>query len=157
MDVYLLRHGDAGPHWSEHDDQRPLTPEGITRIKRQAATLRSWGIKVDMLISSPYVRARQTADVIAKAFDVTAIEDARLSAGCILRDVLALLHEHTASKHIWLTGHEPDLSTIASGLIRGGQIKMAKGGLARVHITSLQPANGELIWHLTPQTMGADE
>ena len=156
MDVYLLRHGDAGSAWTQNDDQRPLTAEGVVRMSRQAATLHGWGLHVDALLSSPYVRARQTANAIGKVFDVPVIEDKRLAAGCSLRDVVAVLHDHAASKHIWLTGHEPDLSTITAGLIGGGQIKMPKGGLARVHISTLQPPNGELIWHLTPQVMGAD-
>ena len=156
MDVYLLRHGDAGSAWTQNDDQRPLSVEGIARIKRQANTLQGWGVHMDVLITSPYVRARQTAEVVAKVFGVSVIEDKRLAAGCSLRDAVAVLHDHAASKHIWLTGHEPDLSTITAALIGGGQIKMPKGGLARVHISTLQPPNGELIWHLTPQIMGAD-
>src|SRR5215472_12229115 len=95
MDVYLLRHGEAGDSalWRGDDSQRPLTEEGVERMKRQAKTLKKWNVKVDALISSPYIRARQTADAISKAFDVPVIEDKRLKPGCTLSMALDVLRE----------------------------------------------------------------
>lgn len=160
MDVYLLRHGEAGDStlWKGDDSQRPLTEDGVKRMKEQAKTLKKWNVKVDVLISSPYIRAWQTADAIAKAFDVPVIEDARLQPGCTLDMALALLREQQKFGHVWLTGHGgngTDLGAIAAGLIGGGHIHIAKGGLVHVRLTSLNQPDGELIWHVTPAIMGA--
>lgn len=65
MDIYLIRHGDAMDFatWGEKDDaQRPLTAGGIAKLKKQAATLAQWKLPIDTIVSSPFVRARQTAD-----------------------------------------------------------------------------------------------
>lgn len=160
MDVYLLRHGDAGDsaRWAGDDSQRPLTEQGVARMKQQAATLRKWNLQIDALISSPYVRARQTANAIAEAFGVPVIEDARLQPGCTLKLALELLREQSKLNHIWLTGHggdDSDLGGIASGLIGGGHLRIVKGGLLHIRITTLKPSAGELIWQLTPALMGA--
>lgn len=155
MDVYLLRHGEAGSPRQQHDEQRPLTADGVKQLERQAAALRGWGVRIDLLLSSPYVRARQTADIIARAYQMPVSEDPRLAAGCTASAALAVLHDHAALKHIWLTGHEPDLSEICAALTGGGRVRMVKGGLARIQLDSLQPAHGELIWYLTPALMGA--
>lgn len=160
MDVYLLRHGDAGDsaRWQGDDSQRPLTEQGVARMKQQAATLKRWNLQIDALISSPFVRARQTADAIAEAFGVPVVEDARLQPGCTLKLALDVLRERDKLDHVWLTGHggdDSDLGAIASGLIGGGHIRITKGGLIHVRLTTLKPSAGELIWHLTPALMGA--
>src|SRR5258706_5549461 len=123
MDIYLIRHGDTVDlaTWHDQDDaQRPLTTDGIARLKRQAETLAKWKLPIDTLVSSPFVRARQTADIMAEAFHLPVIEDVLLTRTQFglpqLEQVLAK-HQHT--QHLMLAGHEPDFSKILSAVIGG--------------------------------------
>ena len=67
MRLYFLRHGLAGDSttWAGADEMRPLTPEGITRMQGSARTIAALELELDEIISSPYIRARQTADIVA--------------------------------------------------------------------------------------------
>ena len=153
MKLYLLRHGEAGEHWPKGDDlQRPLTPDGVARIAKQAETLHRWAVPLDLLYSSPYVRARQTADAIAAAYGVQVIEDRRLKAGCEPDAAELILRESSDAKHIWLTGHEPDLSQMIS-YATGGLVEMKKASLACIDVEQLRPLRGALEWLVTAEQM----
>ena len=158
MHVYVLRHGEAGDAVPGKDDsRRPLTTIGIARMAQQAETLRRMRIPVDVLLSSPFLRARQTADSIAKAFGVQVEEDRRLQPGATPDVIAAVLNDYRDSKHVWITGHEPDLSTFVGVTIGGGIIQMRKGSLACIKIEGLRPLRGTLQWLATPELMGATE
>ena len=158
MDLYLIRHGEAGTHNPQGDDsQRPLTDEGVARMKRQAATLIHWGVKVDVLLSSPFTRARQTADIVGKALSVAVINEDVLQCGFGIDALPALLKKYESAKHLMLAGHEPDLSTVLSGIVGGGSFRMEKGSLARIRIKTITPPTGTALWFLTPELMGAEK
>ena len=68
IELYLIRHGIAeerGPEWPD-DSKRPLTGKGITALKQEAKALAALGISFDLIISSPLMRTRQTANVFAE-------------------------------------------------------------------------------------------
>ncbi len=157
MDIYLMRHGEAEKQLKTGDDsKRPLTAEGVARMQRQAATLARWKLPIDLIISSPFTRARQTADAVAEALHLAVVED-DLVAGLRfnIQALGQLIQKHRSAEHLLLTGHEPDFSSMLAELIGGGHFRFEKGGLARVHLETTDPPNGTLIWFLAPETMGA--
>jgi phosphohistidine phosphatase len=157
MNIYLLRHGEAGSHVATGDDsRRPLTPDGMEKMRRQAETLVRWQIKVDTILSSPFVRARQTAEIVADALKLTVIDEELLAAGQFNRSALEnILSRYKNTKHLLLAGHEPDFSMTLAQVIDGGNFDFKKGALARVKLAAVKPAEGDLVWFLTPELMGA--
>ena len=113
-------------------------------------------LRLDVILTSPYQRAYQTALVLAKGLkklDVL-VQDDRLAPGFSLPGLTDLLKDHKNAQNILLVGHEPDFSQTISDLIGGGRLVFKKGGLARVDITQLSPLKGELIWLVPPKLLG---
>lgn len=155
MHLYLMRHGEAGsPIMGTDDSLRPLTDEGTARLRTEATTLRAWKVKIDVILSSPFTRARQTADIIAEAYGLPVKDDKRLAAGEFDLAALGDLLVEYADERLLVTGHEPDFSTVLSDLVGGGRFEFAKGGLARVEINNPHLAVGTLQWFITPALMG---
>ncbi|HVO43452.1 MAG TPA: phosphohistidine phosphatase SixA [Aggregatilineales bacterium] len=154
MNLYLLRHGEAGDPWSGSDAERPLTQEGIRLMEQEAATLARWRVPIEIVLSSPLVRARQTADIAAKALKVKVVEDARLGSGQFRASELpAILENYTDMKHVMLVGHDPDFTSFIHALT-GAQCRLKKGGFAQIKLDD--SAHGTLICLLTPAQLGAD-
>ena len=146
--LYFLRHGLADwPGWDKPDEERPLTPDGIERMKLEAKTIKRLKLAPDAILSSPLVRARQTADLVADRLGLPVKVSALLAPGFNLQKLEKLVRDADAGT-LLLVGHEPDFSTTISQLVGGGRIVMKKGGLARVDITSLDSLGGELVWLL---------
>jgi len=74
FELYLIRHGlagERGPEWPD-DSKRPLTDEGLSRLRKEARGLRELGVGFDVIVTSPLVRTRQTADVFAEVLTTKA-------------------------------------------------------------------------------------
>src|SRR5688572_20399354 len=145
MDLYFLRHGiaTAPDGWDpEHDDDRPLTDDGIAKSEATGRRLAALGIKLDAVLTSPLARARQTAEIVAQALGLEVVEEPALGPGFAERAAAALVDRHAGARGLMLVGHEPDFSTTISALIGGGHVLMKKGALARVAIDAGGP--GEL-------------
>jgi phosphohistidine phosphatase len=157
--LYLLRHGVAyeREEWTgESDELRPLTDDGIDAMKREAKSIRVMKLKLDVLVSSPLVRARDTAKIVARTLDLKVNENDLLRPGFDLEALRALLQQHSGAKRIMIVGHEPDFSIVIAQLIGGGTVVMRKGGLARVDVTVQgNSLRGELVWLLTPSLLSA--
>lgn len=154
--LYFLRHGEAGDRdaWmGENDELRPLTEEGIAAMKREARHVGDMKLKLDVIVTSPLVRARETAKIVAKAFGLKAQENDLLKPGFNVDALQKLLVQYPDTKRLMVVGHEPDFSSVIGQLIGSASVVMRKGGLARVDLTS--PMRGELVWLLTPQLLGA--
>lgn len=165
MHLYLVRHAIAAQpdakHWPD-DRQRPLTTAGARRFKRTAGTLmaliESAG-KVDRLLTSPLVRARETARLLHKAGLPDAIEESVLAPGRTAARVLAVLRAHDA-RSIVLVGHEPDLGRLLAVCVAGPDVKLSlrfrKGGAACLSFSGA-PRVGEatLEWLLPPKALRA--
>lgn len=156
MRLYFFRHAlavEADP--SGEDARRELTKEGIARTKAAAKALAALGLKPTRLYSSPYIRARQTADLLAHALKVEVQERPGVGPGFSVPIIEGLIADLQEDDEVLFVGHEPDFSTVVSGLIGGGQIVMKKGGLARVDIdtTSLRPLRGTLVWLFAPKLL----
>ena len=160
IELYFLRHGDAGSRetWKGSDAGRPLSEDGAARMEREAATLARLGPPLDVILTSPLVRARQTAEIVARRMGLTDLlrEDERLAPGFGLEDLETILLEQRDRRAILLVGHEPDFSTVISACIGGGAVECKKGGLARVDVKSPVPREGVLVWLLPPRVLAVD-
>ena len=156
--LYFLRHGVAyeRDEWQgDNDELRPLTDEGKSAMKREAKYLKQIKLELDCLITSPLVRAHDTAQFVANALDLKLEESPLLKPGFDVVALGKLLKQYNPSKGIMVVGHEPDFSSVISAVIGGGSIEMRKGGLARIDLTQVDPPGGDLVWLLTPSVLGA--
>ena len=158
MILYFFRHGLAEDRetWTGDDALRPLTKKGENALVQAAETMLGLGLRLDVILTSPYQRAYQTALILAKGLNKldVLIQDDRLAPGFSLSGLTDMLNDHKHAQNILLVGHEPDFSQTVSDLIGGGRLVFKKGGLARVDITQLSPLKGELIWLVPPKLLG---
>lgn len=161
-EVFFLRHGiafDRGEWSGDNDELRPLTEAGIATMRAETVNLVSLGVKLDVIISSPLVRARDTAAIVhARYHEIPLLEDDLLKPGFDHKDLDKLVRRYDQYRSILLVGHEPDFSDVVSDVIGGARLSLKKGGLARVALSSkVKGSNprGELIWLLTPELLGA--
>ena len=155
--LYFLRHGLADwPNWTGPDGERPLTPEGIRKMKDTAKTLKGLDLSLEAIFSSPLIRAKQTAEFAADRLKIKVTIVPALAPGFGVHQLGELLAEYADAKTLMLVGHEPDFSTTIANLIGGGSIVMKKGGLARVDLESLDPPRGQLVWLLAPAVLTSD-
>jgi phosphohistidine phosphatase len=152
MRLYLLRHGIAEERSiSRRDADRALTPEGIEKTEVLAGRLADYGVKPTIIYSSPLVRARETAEIVAKANNFPMQISELIAAGRFdAHAAQELVDDHHKDDEIMFVGHEPDFSETVSYIIGGGNITMKKGGLARIDLYSQHPLHGTLIWLLAP-------
>ncbi|MBV9276951.1 MAG: histidine phosphatase family protein [Candidatus Eremiobacteraeota bacterium] len=151
--VYFLRHGDAGDpeKWQGDDAQRPLSAEGRERTAREARALAKMPLKLDVMLTSPLLRAKQTAMIVAEALKMRADDDKRI-VDLNARKLQDLLKDHAGADAIMLVGHEPSMSQTISSVIGGGEIDLKKGGLACFEFADAS-SHGRLLWLLTPKLL----
>ena len=164
MNLFFLRHGLAAerdPQRFPDDSRRPLLVKGEDRIELLGAALQRLEISFDRILSSPYLRASRTAEIVAAMLRLKKRLEFRAElapAG----DPKALVHYvnrlRPDPENLLLVGHEPDLSQVISRLISGGPataIDMKKGGLAKLAIEGeLRYARcASLAWLLTPKQL----
>lgn len=157
LELYLVRHADAGDSatWPGVDAERPLSKRGRRQAKALARLLKDLGLRADAVITSPLVRAVQTAKPIAKASGVAMIVDERLGYDFGKRDLGALVSQiGEGMQRVVLVGHDPGFSAVASMLI-GADIAMAKGTLARIDLAGreVRAGSGELRWLVPPDAV----
>jgi phosphohistidine phosphatase len=136
MNIYLIRHGDAeNISKGTRDFDRRLTTEGELKIKKAADFWKTLVPAFDIILSSPYIRALQTAKIIASAYNYKKdiITDKRISSGCATEDMLELVNSFQALE-IAVIGHQPDLSNHTSILISGSgaYVDYKKGTIAKI-------------------------
>jgi phosphohistidine phosphatase len=122
--IWFLRHGDAED--GTDDFARQLTPKGERQSRDAGATLAAIGVQLDLCLTSPRVRARETARLACEALGVEVVVEERLQGGQF--DALELA---AGLDNVLLVGHEPDFSDAIAELT-GGRVDMKKGGLAAV-------------------------
>jgi phosphohistidine phosphatase len=165
MELYLLRHGlavERGTAGYEDDSRRPLTAKGKRKMERIARGMKSNGLSFDLILSSPFVRARQTAEMVARAFKATRrlkFSD-HLSPDGELEDLIHDLKRlYQRPKSVLLVGHEPYLSHLMTTLLAGKpvfDVNFKKGGLCLLTAGSLrQGPCATLEWLLTPKQMAS--
>jgi phosphohistidine phosphatase len=159
LELYLIRHGIAAERGDAYpdDSKRPLTGQGISRLRREAKALDALGVNFAVLVTSPLARARQTADVFAefmKSKPVVVTSDALAPAGtpgAVMQEVA----KHAKKGPVALVGHEPNLGELAARLIGArSPLEFKKGGICRIDFESLPPKGlGQLRWFLPPRML----
>ncbi|MCB2199718.1 phosphohistidine phosphatase SixA [bacterium] len=162
MRLFLLRHGLAGqfgdPAWPD-DRLRPLTNRGVDRLNRHMAALATLGLAVDQILTSDFVRARQTAEIAAKWLGTPGlVETESLHPWEHPREVEAELQKGAGTaKTVMLVGHEPQMSTLVSWFLAGDDsidVRFKKGAVVRIDFDGLPSAGeGQLIYMLPPRVM----
>ncbi len=157
MDLYFLRHGLAGNRedWKGDDSARPLTKAGKKHMAEEGRAMADLKMNIDAIITSPLVRALQTAEIASKYLDLedSVVQDQRVGPGFDVRRLREILREHENDQALMFVGHEPDFSATVGTLIGRAAVVMKKGGLAYVHVTQTSPLQGELVWLLTPRVL----
>jgi phosphohistidine phosphatase len=163
MKLYILRHGIAvepGTPGYAKDADRPLTPEGERKLRQVAEAMEALELSFDLILSSPYLRARQTAEVVAEVLGVRKrleLSDSLTPGGSTKRLVELLNHLQPSPESVLLVGHEPYLSGLISLLVSGKEgcaVVMKKGGVCKLSTESLTHGRcAALEWLLTPKQM----
>ncbi len=164
MNLFLLRHGIAADYGSplyKKDSDRPLTDEGEQKMAGIVQAMEKMGILPDIILSSPYVRTRQTAEIAAKHLRLTKqlkFSDHLASEGGDPKKIIAEIHkDYATAENVMLVGHEPYLSSLISVLVTGtaeAEFTMKKGGLCKLSVFNLQYKKCACLeWLLTPKQM----
>lgn len=154
----LLRHADAGDPeaWDRPDAERPLSEKGRKQAKRLGDHLAATGFHAEAIITSPKVRAAETAQLVAEKVDGTVADDERLGSSLDLDVIEAILHDAGDPNEAMLVGHDPDFSELLSVLCAAAGVTMRKGALARIEVDRpLQPGGGTLRWLIPPDALKA--
>jgi phosphohistidine phosphatase len=157
IDLFLLRHGEAGNRMSvvEEDSERPLTPEGRLEMQKIARSLKAVGLQTNQIYTSPLKRAKETAEITARILKIPTLEEwNELKPDGSKAALYRKLARFEQNSRLILVGHEPYLSSMIGEIIgtTGARLVLKKGGLGKVRITSFTPQiSGELRWLLTPK------
>ena len=158
MDLYLVRHAIAaerGDGAFPNDEERPLTPDGIHKFRLAARGLSELGMKPARIVSSPLLRAKQTAEILrdAVAKDVVITISPALTPNAEYGALIKAIAPY-ADEEVAVVGHEPHLSGLASYLLVGGDAAMLefkKGAVAHLKFPErAAPGAGSLEWLIQP-------
>lgn len=157
MKLLLVRHAIAVPSGTADiaDDERPLTGRGRKRFRKAARGLARIVPTPDLLLTSPLLRARETAEIAAAAWGGLTPTSEPLLAGAAPARVLAALAAHRDKGVVALVGHEPGMSELLAHLIGGTaqRVPFKKGGAALIEMDEGRPGLGRLTWFLPPRLL----
>ena len=163
MEIYLLRHGlavERGAAGFEDDEARPLTPKGRRQLRKISAAMKQMDLRFDLVLSSPLMRAKQTAEIVATGLKLKKRlqHSNALAPGGDAENLLRQLNRLKPSpEKLLLVGHEPDLSRFISRLVTGDfsmPIDLKKGGLCRLDVEKLKAGKcATLAWLLAPKQL----
>ena len=157
--LYLIRHAIAaerGATWPD-DARRPLTHQGMARMRQVVKGLEELGVTIDLVLTSPLARAVETAEIVSRGLktkpEIIAVP-ALAPGGAPVR-VAEALAPHTSPRTVAIVGHEPELGELAGWLI-GSRTPLVfkKGGVACIEVSEWPPARkGQLLWLATPRML----
>ncbi len=159
-ELYLIRHGvteERGDKWPD-DTKRPLTADGIARMKKAARGLERLGVTLDVILSSPLVRARQTAESLSARLQghPPIVNSEALAPGGTFAALVADLEKQARKTRIALVGHEPAMGELAARLIGSRRaIELKKGAVVRIDVDAIPPNGGDLRWLLPSSVLRA--
>ncbi len=158
-ELHLLRHAHAGnpDRWSGDDAARPLSDKGIRQAERLGALLAGHPEPPDLFITSPRVRAAQTAQIVAAAVGARVVLDERLG-GMLDLDMAALILKPAGpASRPCLVGHDPAFSELLADLVGVPHLPMRKGAIARLSIDGpgLPPGRAVLRYLVPPDILPA--
>ena len=162
MNLYIIRHGiaeDLGATNHYADNQRALTEVGRKKMHSIADGLRAFEVRFDLILASPFLRARETAEILAEVFkmkDKLAFSENLIPPG-YLEQLVEEINEHYPVENLAVVGHEPALSSLISILLSGQpalNVTMKKGGVCHLTMDNLQLEGGATLeWLLTPSQL----
>jgi len=162
IELYLVRHAVAAERGPKYPDDRlrPLTPAGVKKFASSVPGLVEMGVVVDFVLTSPLVRAQDTATLLAaglKPKPGIGVVDA-LAPGGRHQAVIDAIRTH-AKRHrrLAVVGHEPDLGELAARLLGArGMVQFKKGAVCAIDVDGATPGGpGTLRWLLTPRALRA--
>jgi phosphohistidine phosphatase len=162
MFIYIVRHAWAYEHGDERwpdDSQRPLEEEGVERFARVVKRLVDRDFAPAVIATSPYVRCRQTADIVAQhvAGSPSIVEFDALRPGSDFAALCEWTQQQPEGESVAWVGHAPDVSHLAALLVGdgGAGIRFAKGAIAAIRVDDeVGPSCGELNWLATAKLLG---
>jgi len=163
MKLLLLRHGIAVDHFTPgyRDSERPLTPEGRRKTRAIARALAKLEASPDIILTSPLVRAHQTAEIVATGLKLKKrmeVCEHLAPGGSAKRLIAGINQRHAAADCVMLVGHEPDLSSLGSllltGSATGAAIELKKGGVCLLETAALRAGKcATLLWLAPPKLL----
>jgi phosphohistidine phosphatase len=159
MQLYIVRHGIAINREDPKcppEAERYLTEEGVEKTKKVAKGIAALGIHADLIVSSPYVRAMQTAAIFAATLDYPKQKIRRTDGLLPGAEPTAILRELAREKNassVFCFGHAPHVDGLLAAAVGAGHhiTSMKKAGVALVELKRLAPPNGQFVWLLTPK------
>jgi phosphohistidine phosphatase len=155
-ELYFLRHAHAGDPmaWDGPDEQRPLSDKGEKQADRLGRFLAGVGFKPDAIITSPKLRAAQTAQIVAGHLGLPFGMDDRLAGELSLATVETIARDAADPARLVLVGHDPDFSELVEALCGTTRVPMKKGALARIDADRpFEPGGGTLAWLVPPDLL----
>lgn len=146
MQLYFLRHADAAT-LAETDDERPISAKGVEQAKKVARFCEARGVTGIRILTSPLLRARQTAEIVAKHLGAKMQEVPWLACGMRPQEALDRLREIPRKEAVMLVGHEPDFSGLVSHLLAvpdAEHIEIRKASLTLLNVDALEPGGARL-------------
>jgi len=159
MLLHLLRHAHAGDPeaWDGPDAARPLSEKGVAQAERLGSFLADIAFKADAVITSPKLRAAQTAEIVAGHLGIVVHEHDRLAGSLDLDTLEALLSRAENPDRPVLVGHDPDFSELLALLCDAENVPMRKGALAKIEVDRpLRAGGGTLRWLIPPDALRPD-
>ena len=165
MDLLIIRHAAAEnredfARSGRPDSERPLTKRGVERMQMAARGLTTMALPIERLISSPAVRAMQTAEIVAPGLERREIESEGVFAPeAPVNLAVEWLRKQPRVDGMAVVGHEPNLGQLAEALIAGrpgGNMPLKKGGMILIRFdNAIGYGNGKLVWALPPAVLRA--
>jgi phosphohistidine phosphatase len=156
---YFLRHGIAvePDEWKGTDFERPLTPDGRQRMEREAKAIAEVTLGIEAIVTSPLVRARQTAEIVAGALGLrdALVDDERLGVGFGLELLAPVIASQREVEALMLVGHEPSFSATVGQLVGKARVEIKKGAVAGVELARASATHGTLICLIPPKVLAA--
>ncbi len=155
MTIYFLRHADA-EDFAGNDFDRKLTPKGLAQAEHVGKFCKRHAIKPEVFLTSPLVRAVQTAEIVGKTTGIHPIVTDWLACGMTPRTLIAQLEPLLTKSSVMLVGHEPDLSSAVShllGLPEPGNFPVRKASLTAIDAPWLDKGSGALEFSIPPKLL----
>ena len=155
--LYFVRHGlaDRAAFSGDDDRRRPLTDGGREQLRRQGEVMAGLDLGVELILSSPLLRAEQTAAILAEALAPAGglVLDPRLGLSFGTGALARMLREHGEAQRLLLVGHEPSFSEVVGEITGGSQVTCRKGSLIRVDLHGEGPPRGSLEWSIPARVL----
>jgi phosphohistidine phosphatase len=158
MQLLIIRHAIAVPRGATGipDERRPLTPEGEERFRECARGIATLVERPDALLTSPWLRARQTAEIAAAAWGRCRVVETEALAGGSLEEQAAVLDRYAKGSTVAVVGHEPYVSALLARILGSAdaeRLAFKKGGAALVDVPGRLAGGGSLVFFLPPKVL----